>query len=374
MNGLESGPPEDLGESSQWSSPDCQDECGEAEDLSLVSEGEEVRITVGPDQAGQRLDQFLAQQLPQFSRVHLRRVINTGAVRLGTAAERGAKPSHKVRAGEQITARLARPQRELPQAEDIPLSILYEDPWLIVVNKSAGMVVHPARGHWSGTLTAALQFHFEQLSSVGGPSRPGIVHRLDRDTSGVIVVAKDDRTHLKLAEQFHERTLEKEYLAIVAGTLERDRDWIDVPIGHHPYQREKMAIRRDHPTSKPAQTFFEVTERFRGFSLLRVLPKTGRTHQIRVHLEHIGTPVLCDRLYSGRSRITRQQLSASATDSTTLESRTTPGAILQRQALHARRLVIDHPQTGEPLVLEAPIPEDLQEVLAVLRTTIRGAR
>ncbi len=221
------------------------------------------------------------------------------------------------------------------------------------------MVVHPARGHWSGTLAGALQFHFGgTLSTTGGPSRPGIVHRLDRDTSGVILVARSDMAHAKLAKQFAHRTIEKEYYALVSGCPERDRDYIDCPIGFHPHQREKMAIRRDVPTSRSAQTFYEVLERFDGFAALKLIPKTGRTHQIRVHLNHIGCPVLCDRQYGGRAKITRGEIRRDPSDSLVL---------LERQALHARRIKFIHPVTQQPLAIEAPLPADMQAVLEELR-------
>lgn len=330
--------------------------------MSLDDELEEadeiVTLTVDAAAVGLRLDQYLAQQFPTFSRVHLRRVINAGAVRIGQDLEKGAKPSHRLKAGEQLTIKLIRPERETHSAEEIPLTILYEDDCLIVVNKPPGMVVHPARGHWSGTLTAALQFHFDTLSGVGGPSRPGIVHRLDRDTSGVILVAKDDPTHYRLAAQFQNRTLEKEYLAIATGRIDRDRDSIDVPIGPHPHDRVRMAVRRDHPDSKTAESFYEVTERLGDYSVVKVLPKTGRTHQIRVHLAHIGHPVLCDKLYSGRSRITEGELAGGAESGP---------VVLERQALHARRLVIEHPTTRKAMEFVAPIPEDMRQTMDALR-------
>jgi 23S rRNA pseudouridine1911/1915/1917 synthase len=232
------------------------------------------------------------------------------------------------------------------------------------------MVVHPARGHWSGTLASALSFHFQQLSQVGGPTRPGIVHRLDRDTSGVMVVAKTDPMHYALAAQFEARTTEKEYLTITAGVPDRDRDRIDQPIGIHPQQREKMAIRADHSTSRDASTFYEVVERFPGYALVRVLPKTGRTHQIRVHLAHIGCPVLCDKLYGGRSQITRGELlrrvgPASAADAQAHHSG--DNILLRRQALHAHRIKLAHPATKEPIEFVAPLPADMQTVIAALR-------
>ena len=184
------------------------------------------------------------------------------------------------------------------------------------------------------------------------------MHRLDRDTSGVMVVAKTDQAHMRLAEQFEKRTVEKEYFAICAGVPSRDRDLVDLPVGAHPYQREKMAIRRDHATSREAQTFYEVAERFDGFSAIRVLPKTGRTHQIRLHLASIGCPVLCDRLYGGRSMITRGEISRDPADVEVL---------LDRQALHARRLKIRHPVSGETMEFVAPPPADIEIVLAALR-------
>jgi 23S rRNA pseudouridine1911/1915/1917 synthase len=301
------------------------------------------------------LDAFLALQFTSYSRVHLRRVINAGAVRVG---QRGGKASLRLRAGDRVLIWLPPLPREGPTPEDIPLQILYEDEQLAAVNKPPGMVVHPARGHWTGTLTSALQHHFNQLSGVGGPTRPGIVHRLDRDTSGVIVVAKTDQAHLRLALQFQERTLRKEYFAIVAGRPDRDRDQIDLPIGLHPYQREKMAVRRDDKNSRHAQSFYEVLERFDGFASLRIVPKTGRTHQIRVHLASIHCPVLCDRQYGGRSQITLGEIRRDGSDETVL---------LSRQALHAARLEIVHPSTGEPLEFEAPLPDDLATVLRELR-------
>ncbi len=313
-------------------------------------------LTVPDEHAGVRLDWFLAQQFPAYSRVHLRKVINAAGVQVNG---RRVKAAYHLSPGERITIALPELPHIGPQPEDIPLDILYEDDCLAAINKPPGMVVHPGKGHWAGTLTAALQFHFDQLSTTGGPTRPGIVHRLDRDTSGVIVVAKTDRAHLRLAEQFEARTTEKEYFAICAGVSEWDRDSIDLPIGIHPYQREKMAIRRDHESSREAQTFYEVDERFAGFLSFRVLPKTGRTHQIRVHLASIGCPVLCDKLYGGRAIITQGELTSGTVDE---------AVILERQALHARRLKIRHPLTDEPLEFVAPLPTDIEATLTALRT------
>jgi len=314
-----------------------------------------VEIVVSESAAGARLDALLARELPLYSRVLLRRAITAGGV---TVDGRRRKPAHHVTAGERVRVELPDLPRQAPRPENIPLDIVYEDDVLAVVNKPAGMVCHPARGHWSGTLAGALQFHFEQLSTSGGPTRPGIVHRLDRDTSGLLLVAKTDQAHFALAGQFESRTVQKEYVAIVCGRPELDRDLIDLPIGVHPYQREKMAIRRDHPQSRASQTMYEVVERLGGFTLLRVLPKTGRTHQIRLHLTSIGYPVLCDKLYGGRSRITRGELRGGLPDD---------DVILARQALHAARLQLRHPVTGQPIEFVAPLPADLQQVLEILR-------
>jgi 23S rRNA pseudouridine1911/1915/1917 synthase len=324
------------------------------EDIS----SEPVELVVEPAQEGWRLDVFLVRHFPQYSRTHLRRVITAGGVRID--GDQGGKPSYRLLAGQRVSVVLPEIPRQAPQPEAIPLDILFQDEWLAVVNKPPGMVVHPARGHWSGTLASALQYHFGgRLSSLGGPTRPGIVHRLDRDTSGAILVAKTDPAHGKLAAQFQARTVHKEYCALVAGSPQRDRDVIGQPIGLHPHQREKMAIRRDERRSRTAETFYEVVERFDGFAFLRVLPKTGRTHQIRVHLDHIGCPVLCDRHYGGRARITRGEIRRDPTDTLVL---------LQRQALHARRLGFTHPKTEEPLEIEAPLPVDMTAVLEELRS------
>ncbi len=319
-----------------------------------------LNFVVDEAEAGARLDLFLAGKLPQFSRSQLRRVINATGAKVG--GER-AKASHKLRAGEVVSFVPGEPPREAPMAEEIPLTILYEDDDLAVVDKPPNMVVHPAQGQWAGTLTGALQFHFNQLSAVGGATRPGIVHRLDRDTSGVILVAKNDAAHLKLAAQFEARSVEKQYFAIVSGRLDRDRDVIEEPIGPHPYQREKMAIRREHRDARDASTFYEVAERFAGFTAVHLRPRTGRTHQIRVHLAHIGAAVLCDKMYGGRSRITRGELLGTDDDE----------LLLDRQALHAVRLKLKHPTTGEPLELESPLPADIQCVLEALRSGASAA-
>jgi 23S rRNA pseudouridine1911/1915/1917 synthase len=320
---------------------------------------EALVLHVHADQAGQRLDRFLAAHLTRYTRVQLRRAICAEGV---TVDGKRTKVAYRLKAGQRVEVVLPQLPREGPEPENIPLDVIYEDDQLIAINKAAGMVVHPAKGHWSGTLASALAYHFDQLSRVGGATRPGIVHRLDRETSGVIIVAKTDAAHLALAAQFENRTAEKEYLAIVQGVPDRDRDVIDRAIGIHPHHREKMAIRDGHTTSRPATTAYEVTERFDRFALLRVRPRTGRTHQIRVHLAHIGCPILCDRLYAGRDKITRGEIRGQNED---------PHLLLDRVALHATSLKVVHPATSQPLSLVAPLAEDIATVLTELRATRR---
>jgi 23S rRNA pseudouridine1911/1915/1917 synthase len=317
---------------------------------------EPIEFVVVPPEAGLRLDALLAIHFHDYSRVHLRKVITAGGVSIDG---RGGKPAFHVRAGQRIRVALPEIPRQAPRPEDIPLDVLYEDDDLLVINKPPGMVVHPARGHWSGTLAGALQFRFgPSLSASGGPLRPGIVHRLDRDTSGVILVARTDQAHHRLALQFETRTIEKEYFAIVVGRPDRDRDVIDRAIAVHPVHREKMTTVREDAAGRPAQTFYEVVERFDGFAALALRPKTGRTHQIRVHLAHVGCPVLCDRQYGGRSQITRGEIRRAGADEVVL---------LARQALHARRISLLHPRSGQPLEVTAPLPADMAGVLDDLR-------
>jgi 23S rRNA pseudouridine1911/1915/1917 synthase len=325
------------------------------------------QFTVTPAQAGQRLDVFLAEQFPNVSRANVRRAIDAGHV---TVDEAPGKPSLRLRPEGRVTVRQLDVPREGPAPQNIPLDILHEDEAIVVVNKPDGMIVHPAKGHWEGTLASALAHHFGQLSQRGGPTRPGIVHRLDRDTSGVIVVAKNDEAHDALAQQFKDRTVEKIYLAIVAGTPDFDRDVIDEPIGDHPTQREKKAIRRDDPDARPAVTMIEVAERFAGFSLVRAFPKTGRTHQIRIHLAHARYPVLCDRLYGGRVALTKLELIRRDVLAHHTETSATVDEppLLQRHALHAQQLSITHPTTAARMTFTAPLPADMQQTLEALRT------
>jgi 23S rRNA pseudouridine1911/1915/1917 synthase len=306
---------------------------------------------------GTRLDQYLVGMFPDYSRSAVRKAIDAGAVLVNG---KPAKASYKVRNGDQIRISLPAPTHDLPVPEDIPLEVLYQDEFLALVNKPADMVVHPAKGHWSGTLVNALQFHFSQLSPAGGDYRPGIVHRLDRDTSGVILIAKDEATHRNLSYQFERRKIFKEYTAITAGVLDRDSDYIERRIAKHPRERVKMAVTDQEEEGKEACSFYEVIERFRGFSLCRIQPRTGRTHQIRVHLASIGCPVLADKAYGGRDCLRLTDL-APGLDSDQDE------ILIARQALHASRLRFLHPRLRKVIQVEAPLPPDFQKTLAALR-------
>jgi 23S rRNA pseudouridine1911/1915/1917 synthase len=308
---------------------------------------------------GQRLDQYLVSVFPDFSRSVVQRVIEAGGV---TVNGRAVKASYKVRHGDQIRIVPPEPTHPEPVAEDIPLEILYEDEFLAVVNKPADMVVHPAKGHWSGTLVNALRFHFPTLSGLNGDYRAGIVHRLDRDTSGAILVAKQEQTHRDLSLLFETRKVFKEYEALTAGVLDRDSDYIEGRIGHHPLDRVKMTISdEDDEDARDACSYYEVIERFRGFTYVRVQPRTGRTHQIRVHLASVGCPVLADKIYSGRDRLHLSDLTGVRDEAAEDE------LLLSRQALHARRLRLRHPQRGTMLEVEAPLPAEFQRTLEALR-------
>ena len=307
-----------------------------------------------------RLDQFLAQQLPDTSRSLVRKAIDADAV---TVNGMPTKASYKVRGGDTIRVQLPDFTFDAPEAEEIPLQILYEDEFVAVVNKPANMVVHPARGNWSGTLVNALQFHFSELSAVNGEYRAGIVHRLDRDTSGAILIAKEERTHRDLAALFEDRKMFKEYVALTAGVLDRDSDYIEAAITRHRLDRVKMAVADDEDEdAKEACSYYEVIERFRGYSYCRVQPRTGRTHQIRVHLASVGCPVLADKAYGGRDRVMLSDLAPPGIIAPDADK-----VLIDRQALHAARIRFRHPRKGEWIEIAAPLPADFERTLAALR-------
>ncbi len=305
---------------------------------------------VGENEQGLRLDVFLPQRDGSLSRSQAKRLIEESCVLIGG---KPARASHRLRPGETVLVRKPPPAPSGVVAEDIPLAILYEDDALLVVDKPAGMVVHPAAGNPRGTLVNALQFHCRNLSGVGGVMRPGIVHRLDKGTSGLMVVAKSDEAHQGLSEQFKKRQVYKLYTALVHGSVKQDEGVVDAAVGRHPVERKKMstASRR----GKAALTRWRVLERYGAFSLLEAKIETGRTHQIRVHLASLGHPVVGDSVYGGTKR--------------TIEPPAMRAVLkrLTRQALHAGCLSFTHPVTGREMTFESPLPEDMAEVIRFLR-------
>jgi 23S rRNA pseudouridine1911/1915/1917 synthase len=315
------------------------------------------RFQVGAPSSGTRLDLFLAATCSDLSRSRIQKLIAEGAVLVGGAP---ARRSHIVRAGESVSIEVPEPRRSVLEAEDIPLSILYEDEHLIAIDKPPGLVVHPAPGHASGTLVNALLHHVRDLAGVGGELRPGIVHRLDRDTSGVLLVAKTDRAHQLLSRQMRQRSLRKEYLALVAGVPKVRKGEVSLSVGRDPRDRKKMKAFRPTAEDPPpgirtAKTFYEIEREWfaLGLTLLRCRLVTGRTHQIRVHLSASNLPIVGDQTYGhptyGRIRdaALKRRLSE-----------------FPRQALHAERVSFRHPATQEMLEIVAPLPPDLAGLFA----------
>jgi len=317
--------------------------------------GERVEI-VAAKSMGKRLDAYLADRFRQYSRAYFQKLLREGHILVD---DRPAKPSHKVEKGERITVQFVTLPSKLA-GEEMPLDILYEDDYLIVINKPVDTVVHPTAAHQRGTIINALIYHCQKLSAIGSPTRPGIIHRLDKDTTGVLLVAKDDVAHIALAKQFHDRKVEKHYLAIVEGEPEMDSDEVSIPLGRHPRFKERMSVRPEE--GKESVSVYRVLERFRGFSLVEVQPKTGRTHQIRAQMAWIGHPVVCDRLYGRRRTFFLSEL----TKGTAPDPGEAP--LMDRQALHAYRLGFTHPATGEWTEFQAPIPDDMERLLDALRT------
>ena len=303
-------------------------------------------FVVPPEQRGQRLDRFLTAFLGSHSRSQLQKLIADGCV---TVAGRTAKANLQLRDGDLVRVQLPDAAPSSVGSEALPVDILYQDEDLAVVNKPAGMVVHPAAGHSSGTLVNALLHHLPDLSGIGGEMRPGIVHRLDRGTSGVMVVAKNDAAHQELARQFHDREVEKEYIALVWGVVQAGRR-IDAAIGRDPSDRQKMSSRSKY--ARDAVTRITRALRLPGLTLCQVAIHTGRTHQIRVHLSAIGHPVVGDSVYGGVRRRVAGDIRAVLR--------------LERPFLHAARLAFTHPRDGRRLQFTAPLPDDLQDVLDAL--------
>ena len=299
--------------------------------------------TITSDQSGERLDKALAELFPDHSRAQWQRLIKEEVVQINGQP---AKASYRLEGGDQITAVLPPVQETDLIAEAIPLDIRYEDEDMIVVNKAAGMVVHPAAGHDGGTLVNAILAHCPHIEGIGGERRPGIVHRLDKETSGLIVVAKNERALRYLQDQFRQRTVHKQYLALVEGQIQPSEALIDAPIGRDPKQRKRMAIipPNSSATAREAQTYYQSRQYFEEHTLVACQPRTGRTHQIRVHMAYIGYPLVGDKVYGRR----RQTLP------------------LKRHFLHAAELGLKRPSDNEALLLQAELPPDLQKIVETL--------
>ena len=315
--------------------------------------GQPVTLHVGVSIRERRIDKYLHGRFRNLSRHFLQNAIRSGAVKVNGQP---VKPSFKLSHRDVIEFVLPEPEKKEIEPEDIPLDVLYEDEDLIVLNKPPDLIVHPARGNKHGTLVNALAHYSEHLSSGLGEFRPGIVHRLDRNTTGVMVVTKHDMAQWKVAKQFELRQVEKSYLAIVHGTPELTADRIDAPLGVHPKIREKYSIRPE--TGKEAVTFYEVVEAFRGFSLIHCRPRTGRTHQIRVHLSHLNHPIVADDMYGGKLVYPWQLADAEPA---------VEEPVINRCALHAWTLEFTHPPAEQRVKFEAPLPTDMQHLLDLLR-------
>ena len=299
---------------------------------------EHIEITA--EESGERIDALLARLVPELTRSAAQRLLEEGLVTLGGVP---VKKNRRTEPGEVYAALLPEPELPEPEPQDIPLDIVYEDADVVVVNKPRGMVVHPAPGHPDGTLVNALLWHCgASLSGVGGERRPGIVHRIDKDTSGLIIAAKNDFAHLALSAQLADRSLSRVYEAVARGEFREEAGTVDAPIGRHPTERKRMAV--TERGSRPAVTHWEVIARYRGWTHIRCRLETGRTHQIRVHMAYIGHPLLGDMVYGAKK----------------------PERGLEGQCLHARELKFLHPRTGEAIHLSAELPEYFQQVLASL--------
>ncbi len=314
---------------------------------------EPLNLRVGDSIKERRIDKYLHGRFSNFSRRFLQDAIKAGTVLVNGKAVR---QSFKLSSGDRIELTLPEPPDREITPEDIPLNIIHEDEDIIVLNKQADILVHPARGNRSGTLVNALAFYSDELSSGLGEFRPGIVHRLDRNTTGVMIVAKNDRAQWKIAKQFENRKVTKTYMAIVHGKPDLTRDRINAPLGQHPRHREKYAIRTD--SGKESITFYEVLEPFRGYSFVMLFPKTGRTHQIRVHLAHIKHPIIADDMYGGKLVYPWQLKDAEPA---------VEEPVISRVALHAHSIEFTHPTTEQIVKFEADLPPDMQHALDMLR-------
>lgn len=295
----------------------------------------EVSFTVTKEEAGIRADKLISERFGEYTRSFLQRVIEEGGV---TADGRAIKPKDKLKEGSRVALSIREPEEISAKPENIPIDIVYQDEDIAVINKAQGMVVHPAAGNYTGTLVNAILYHIKDLSGINGEIRPGIVHRIDKDTSGLLVIAKNDAAHISLQEQIQQKTAHREYIALVNGNIKEDEVRIDKPIGRHRTDRKKMAV---VPEGRNAATNFYVLKRYGKYTLIRAVLETGRTHQIRVHLANRGNPVVGDALYGTKKGQFK----------------------LNGQLLHAYKLILTHPKTGEVMEFSAPLPEYFTQVL-----------
>lgn len=315
-----------------------------------------VRLRIRRKLPGRRLDKYLHGRYPHMSRTTIQRLIRQGAI---TINGQTTKPSYEMCGGDVVELVIPPPEPPEVIPEDIPLEILYEDEHIIAINKEAGMVCHPAHATQTGTVVNAMAFYAARLSHGQDPFRPGIVHRLDKNTTGVMLIAKVDEAHWRLALQFERRTVQKTYLAVVAGEMSLDSDTINVPIGVHPVVRDKFAVMIKENrinVAKKALTYYEVAERFRGYTLVRLLPKTGRTHQLRVHMSYIGHPIVGDTMYGGPP-VSEHSITGAGSEE----------VFFPHQALHAWKIEFQHPITDKPMEIEAPFRPEFKRLMHLLR-------
>jgi 23S rRNA pseudouridine1911/1915/1917 synthase len=324
-------------------------------------QAERVRVHIRRKLPGRRLDKYLHGRFPRLSRTAIQRLIKQGAI---TVNGEPTKASYEMAGGDVIELVIPPPEPREVQPEPMALDIVYEDDHLLALNKPAGIICHPARGDQTGTLANGLVYYANELSHGEDPFRPGIVHRLDKNTTGIMLVAKTDEAHWRLSLQFERRTVQKTYLGLVHGDPQLDGDTIDAPIGVHPVVREKFAVMiRENKIdiARSAVTYYEVAERYREYALVKLFPKTGRTHQLRVHMSHIGHPIVGDTMYGGRV-ISEFDLTGSGSVE----------PIFAHQALHAWRIQFRHPILEKPMELEAPLPASFKKAVGILRSSSGG--
>lgn len=327
--------------------------------MRMIEPLQQFDFTVAPEQSGTRLDKFLAAQAPELSRTRIQNLMSEGQVFLNGAVWESA--SYKLKSGDEIVISVPEARDDTPMAEDIPLDIVYEDDALIVINKPVGLVVHAGAGHADGTLVNALLHHCgDTLSGIGGVKRPGIVHRLDKDTSGLMLVAKTDKAHKKLSAQLSDRTLHRRYKALVWGAPVPRKGVVDAPIGRHPSNRQKMGV--VHRNGREARTQYLLVEEWGPVSMVECTLETGRTHQVRVHMAHAGYPLLGDPLYG----LARNGQTARLKKGGLPEELIPQVLDFPRQALHAAEIAFIHPLTGEEMWFEADLPDDMQELISVI--------